>query len=101
MKDLKGSQKKYLKKLAHSLNPVVMVGQGGVTDGVIEKVDASLDSHELIKIRFLEFKKDKRRLAEDIARRTESVCVDIIGHVAILYKSHPDDAERKIVLPDG
>ena len=99
MSPLKGSDKKHLKKLAHVLNPVVMVGQKGATDSLIEKVDASLDSHELIKVRFLEFKEEKSRLAEEIARKTGSECVAVIGHVAILYRAHPDEEKRKIRLP--
>lgn len=96
---LKGYQKKYLKSQAHHLDPVVMIGQKGVTESLIEKVDSSLASHELIKVRFQEFKKEKKRLAGEIANRTSSYVVDILGHVAILYRQHPDAEKRKIDLP--
>lgn len=99
MGSLEGFQKKYLKRLAHHLDPVVMVGQRGISENLIRKVNASLDSHELIKVRFQEFKKDKRRLTGEIAEKTSSSVVGVVGHVAILYRPNADAENRKIDLP--
>lgn len=99
MKEIKGSDRKYLRGLAHDRHPLVQIGKGGITDGIIASVNAALDQHELIKVRFLEFKDDKKTLAADIAQRTESIQVGMIGHVAIFYREHSDPDKRKIQLP--
>ena len=88
-----------MRGLAHDVHPVVQIGKGGVTDGVITSVNAALDQHELIKVRFLEFKDEKRDLAAQIAQRTGSEQVGMIGHVAIFYREHADAEKRKIHLP--
>ena len=49
--ELTSKQRKYLEKLAHNLNPVVIVGGAGVTEGVEQMVNNTLASHELIKIK--------------------------------------------------
>ena len=99
MRTLKGSDRKVLRGLAQALKPVVQVGKNGVTGGLIQSVVAALDTHELIKVRFVEFKDQKRALAEEIARRAECEQVGMIGHVAIYYREHPEAEKRKIQLP--
>ncbi|UCF93353.1 MAG: YhbY family RNA-binding protein [Desulfobacterales bacterium] len=56
MKKLDGYQAQYLKGLAHGLKPVVAVGQKGITASLIRSIDAALERHELIKIKFIDFK---------------------------------------------
>jgi RNA-binding protein len=99
MTELLGSQRRYLRVLAHHLNPYIMVGKAGVTDAVVAAMDVALGDHELIKVRFLDFKDRKRELAEALRERTESHVVGIVGHVVIFYRQHPDEEKRSIVLP--
>ncbi len=99
MGKLKGSDRKYLKSLAHHLKPVVQIGKSGVTDGLIHTVDQALDTHELIKVKFIEQKEKKRAHSDEIARKTKSHGVGMIGHIAIFYRQHPDAEKRKIHLP--
>ena len=91
-------QRKELRSLAHHLDPVVMIGKAGVTEGVVAATVKALDAHELIKVRFLEFKDEKKGLTEELAAATSSEVAGIIGHVSILYKEHPDADRRKIEL---
>lgn len=91
-------QRKQLRSLAHHLDPVVMIGKQGVTDGIIAATVKALDAHELIKVRFLEFKDEKKGLTDQLATATTSEVAGIIGHVAILYKEHPDPERRRIEL---
>jgi len=53
----------------------------------------------LIKVRFNEFKDQKKALAEELATRTGSQIAGIIGHIAILYRPQPDEEKRKITFP--
>lgn len=98
MSTLTAPQRKRLRSLAHHLQPAVLIGKQGVTDTVVAAVDSSLDSHELIKVRFHEFKEEKKQLTADIAERTKSEVAGIIGHIAILYRRQKDDEKRKIKL---
>lgn len=95
MMELTSKQRKMLEKAAHTLDPVVIVGQNGVTPSLEVKVAESLKAHELIKVRFNEFKEEKRELAEEIAQKTDATLVRIIGNVAILYKESEDSEKRR------
>ncbi len=98
---LTGKQRKYLRGLAHGLSPVVLIGVKGLADEEIRAVEEALCAHELIKVRFLDHKDEKKELAGAIAEATGSAVAGIIGHIAILYRPHPDPARRRIVLPVG
>jgi len=102
MKELKGFQKKYLRGAAHNLKPVVSVGQKGVTDSLIRSINEALKTHELIKVKFLDFKEksQKRELIEIIKQKTKTEVVGLIGHVAILFTENKDPEKRRIVLPE-
>jgi RNA-binding protein len=99
MDTLKGFQKKHLKGLAHALKPVVQIGKEGLTEGVIQAVDEGLLRHELIKIKFTDFKDRKEGLTYEIEIKTGSERVGMIGHTAILYRPQADPKKRKISLP--
>lgn len=100
MANLKGSQRKYLRGLAHGLKPVVFIGKQGVVAGVISAVDEALNTHELIKIRFIDFKEkaQKEELSAKIEKETSSECVGLIGHQSIFYRKHKDPEKRKIKI---
>ncbi len=101
MKKLTGFQAKFLRSLAHGLKPVVFVGQKGVTDALLASTHQALDRHELIKVKFIEFKekKQKRAIAEAIEMKTGCLMAGMIGHVATFYRPHSDPEKRRIVLP--
>ncbi len=101
MTQLKGFQKKYLRGLAHAIKPTVMIGQRGLTETVLRSAEEALDTHELIKVKFIEFKEKEQK--EEITGRLEdhtgALRVGMIGHTAILYRPHPDPEKRSITLP--
>jgi RNA-binding protein len=91
-------QRKHLRGLGHDLKPVVMIGDSGLTDGVVKETDRALHDHELIKIKVRAADRDTRdSLIESLTRRTTSELVVRIGHVAVLYRKRPD--KTGIVLP--
>jgi RNA-binding protein len=95
---LTSAQRKKLRALAHHLEPVVYVGKHGLTDAVVAAARRALNDHELIKVRFIEFKDQKRSLTEQLASTTGSDVAGILGHVAMLYRQHPDPESRRIEL---
>jgi len=99
---LKGYQKKYLKGLVHGMKPVVFVGQKGISPAVTKAVDESLAKHELIKVKFIDFKEkdQKKEIASAIEKETASELVGMIGHMAIFYRRQKDPEKRKINVPN-
>ena len=101
MKELKGSQKKYLRGLAHNLNPAAFIGQKGITQTLIKEIDQALDANELIKIKFNDYKEKelKNALTQEIAKVTQAHIAGMVGHVVVLYRQHTDVEKQQITLP--
>jgi len=99
MDKLKGSQKKYLRSQAHHLKPLVIIGAKGLTEQLIGSVDLALKDHELIKVKFGEFKEEKKEISAQIAQVTKSELIGLIGNVAIFYRQQHDPEKRKIKIP--
>jgi len=78
------------------MNPTVHVGKSGFTDGLAGRLDEALNEHELIKMRFVENKEKKKEITESLAERATCEVVGIIGNVAILFREHADETQRKI-----
>lgn len=97
--DLTGTQRKHLRGLAHSLKPVVQVGQKGLADPLVGEVDRALGRRELVKVKLAGERDERRELAEGLAGRLRAELVGTIGSVAILYRRNPDPEARKIELP--
>ncbi|WP_082984992.1 ribosome assembly RNA-binding protein YhbY [Gallibacterium genomosp. 3] len=94
---LSTKQKQYLKGLAHHLNPVVLLGGNGLTEGVIAEIDNALSHHELIKVKISGVERDDKELVTAaIVRETGACAVQRIGHILVLYR--PSD-EPTIILP--
>ncbi|QIM69813.1 RNA-binding protein [Basfia succiniciproducens] len=94
---LSTKQKQFLKGLAHHLNPVVMLGNNGLTEGVLAEIDNALNHHELIKVKIASSDRETKQLIIDaIIRETGSGAVQTIGHILVLYRPSED---IKIQLP--
>ncbi len=98
---LTSQQAKYLRQLAHSLKPLVLIGKNGLTDEVLDSVDAALESHELIKVKFIEYKEkeQKNKIIDTICDQAHCFRAGMIGHTAILYRPARKKSRRKIHLP--
>ena len=92
-------QRKYLRSLAHKLKPVIYVGKGGVSADILKATETALDDHELIKIKFVEYKEQRKGLADMICRKTSSHLAGMIGHMAIVYRPSRNPKKRRIKLP--
>lgn len=95
---LTGSDRRKLKSLAHALRPVVQIGRQGLSEEVLAEVDRALLAHELIKVRFLDFKGEKKPICSQIEERLQAEGLGTIGHVAIFFRPHPEPEKRKIRL---
>jgi len=95
MMELNSKQRKFLEKAAHDIQPVVIVGGAGVTDGVMQMIDNSLAAHELIKIKFNEYKDEKSELTDEICQKCDASLVRIIGNIAIIFRQAEKEDDRK------
>ena len=99
MNKLSSTQRSYLRSQAHHLEPVVLIGKNGITDGTIEAVSKALNARELIKIKFREFKDNKQSISDEIAVSANCHVVGIIGHTVILFRQNSDPEKQNIRLP--
>ena len=101
METLKGFQKRFLRGLAHPLKPLVFVGQKGFSPALVDAVNEALDRHELVKVKFIEFKEKEHKtpLIQQIEAAAPCELVGVIGHVATFYRQQPDPEKRTITLP--
>jgi RNA-binding protein len=99
MGELKGSQRKYLRGLAHSYKPLVQIGKEGLSESVIRAVDTALEAHELIKLKIAAERDEREQFVPLVEARLNCECVGTVGRMAILYREHPDPEKRKIAVP--
>jgi len=96
---LSEKQRKHLRRLAHPLNPVVMLGAAGLTDAVAAELERALGDHELVKVSARVADREARNAAlAALASRTASELVQRVGHVGVFYRRRKELS--KIVLPD-
>jgi RNA-binding protein len=96
--ELSSAQRARLRALAHHREPLVHVGQRGVTDAVARGLEEALQAHELIKVKLVGHREERRAMAADLAERAGAFLVGLIGGVAIVYRPHADPEKRKIAL---
>ena len=94
MKELTSQQRSYLTKKAHDLNPVVMVGQKGMTESLVAMVDESLKNHELIKVKFVDYKESRREISDDICKKCSAHLIRVVGNIAIIFREQEDPSKR-------
>ena len=98
---LSNAQKKYLRKLGHSLNPVIYIGKEGLSDTVISAIIEALDFHELIKIKIINTDKiSKHEAADRVPDLTQSQLVLLIGKTLLIYRRNKNKKkDEQIRLP--
>ena len=98
MQEASSAERKQLRRLAHGLDPVVWIGKEGLSEDLVAATQEALASHELIKVKLLAHKEDRKSLARELADKADCVLAGVIGHVFILYREHPDEDKRRIKL---
>ena len=88
---LNPAERKALKGRAHKLEPVVLIGNKGLTDQVVKEVDLALKVHELIKVRAPSVERgDREETLRTLCERTGAEAVQIIGKVFVMYRKRDD-----------
>lgn len=96
---LTNAQLRYLRGLCHTLKPVIMVGQKGLSDALLAELDAALTHHELVKVKIAAEDRDGRdALGESLAERCGAQMVQRVGHVVCLFRRNPE--KPRVALPE-
>jgi len=91
--ELTPAQRQALKGRAHALDPVVLIGNAGLTAAVLAEIHRALDSHELIKIRILgDDRQARERLLAEICGATGAAPVQHIGKVIVVFRERPEES---------
>jgi len=94
---LSKTQLSFLKKLAHDIEPVVRVGQNGLSKNVMNEISTSLEHHELMKIKIRVGDRSLRdQITEDVIQNYDADLVQKIGNIVTIYKQ---SKKKKIKLP--
>lgn len=95
---LTGKHTRYLRGLAHDLNPIMQVGKGGITENLLDQIGLALEARELIKLSILPTCEFTAKIAgETLAMNVKADLVQVIGRTVVLYRRSQD--HKTIVLP--
>jgi RNA-binding protein len=88
-------ERKRLRQIGHALNPVVMLGDKGLTEAVVEELNRALNDHELIKVKIVaEDREERAALIEELSAQTGAEVVQKIGKIALIYKKAPKQNQK-------
>lgn len=94
---LTGKQKRYLRSLAHNIDPIFQIGKGGINENMIKQIDDTLENRELIKVHVLQNNfDDEKELAETLSEATHSELVQVIGSMIVIYRESKDNKEIEL-----
>ncbi len=84
------ARKKQLKAQAHSLKPIILIGQSGLTESVLTEIDKTLDTHELIKIKIRAEREDRKQISQQIIDVSQAELIQSIGQIIAVYRKNHD-----------
>jgi len=83
------TDKKKLRADAHTLKPIVTIGQSGLTAPVLAEIELALDHHELIKVKIRAERDSRKLISEQIHNDTGAEIIQSIGQVVVIYRLNP------------
>ncbi len=81
------AQKKQYRAIAHSLNPVIIVGDKGISEGLLQELNRALDDHELIKVKVaIGDRDDRTQVINELCQQVNATLVQVIGKIAVILR---------------
>ncbi len=88
---LSGKEKRYLRSLANTVDPVVQVGKASVNESVLFSLNEALEARELVKVKVLKNCLDEvKDVAQELAEQGNAELVQVIGRNVVLYRPNPE-----------
>ena len=94
MNELSPVERRALKARAHALDPVVLVGDKGLTGSVLAEIERAISAHELVKIRVQAEREDRAVMLSEICARSHAFAVQHIGKMLVVYRQKPPEAPQ-------
>lgn len=95
---LSSKERSRLSGIAQTRGDLVQLGREGASPALVERLSVLLGQHELVKLRFVDHKGEREALARELAAKTSSELVRVIGNTAIFWRRNPDPDKRKVEL---
>lgn len=97
---LTSRDRRAMRRIGHHLEPVIIVGDGGVSEGLIQETDRALADHELIKVRLpAADREDRHALAEALCEACGAELMQSIGRIILIYrKAEQPDPKKSNIL---
>lgn len=90
------AERSKLRSEAHGLNPVVIIGEAGLTPSVMKEIDASLKAHALIKIRvFGDDREARLEMLDTICTELDAAPVQHIGKLLVIYRPKKEESKER------
>ncbi len=87
-KSLSKAAVKYLKGIAHGLNPYVTVADKGITENILNELEIALDFHELVKVKVRADRNDRPELIKKLISSSGATEIQSIGQIVTLYRAN-------------
>lgn len=99
MLTLNTTQRRQFAAQGHTLNPVVIIGKAGLTEGILEELDRGLLHHELIKVKVnLDNRNERKFVLEKICQTLNAAPVQHIGKTFVIYRPTPEETKQKKIV---
>ena len=99
--EMKESEKAWLRGRGQLLEPSVRLGHQGVSAEFLAELNRCLDLAELVKIKFTDFKDQRKKLAPEIAEKSNCILVGLVGHTALYFRQQADPAKRRYLYEES
>jgi RNA-binding protein len=91
------NQKKYLRGIAHGLNPMLIIGAKGLSESVLAELESTLSHHEILKIKLASGEReDRKQMIDEILKQTGALLVQSVGKICVIYRQNE---ETQLPLP--
>jgi len=102
MLKLTAIERSALRAEAHALNPIVLIGEAGLTEGVMKEIDLGLNVHGLIKVRVFGDDRDARiAMYESICETLKAAPIQHIGKLLVIFRPKQEEKTQKVLRKTG
>lgn len=85
-----GALRRQLRAIGHHLKPVLLVGNNGLSEGLLQEAARALHDHELIKVKVqAEDREARQTLVRELTTALQADCVQTLGNTALLFRANP------------
>jgi len=98
---LTNERKKQMRAIGHHLKPVVLVGDQGLSPGLLDELNRALNDHELIKVKVRAERDTRKVLVDNLCQETGATCVQTTGAMALLFRAaeRPNPRLSNLIRP--